>query len=51
MQSFQSQRILKEDYVATDMAFHKEKASEEEMQTAQSAYEQGVQRVFRDYDR
>jgi hypothetical protein len=49
--SIDSQNILKEEYVVTDMAFRKQKASEADMQAAQNCYEVGVQRVIRDFDR
>jgi hypothetical protein len=51
LQSIDSQNILKEEYVVTDMAFRKQKASEADMQAAQNCYEVGVQRVIRDFDR
>ena len=50
-QSIESQVVLKEDYVATDIAHRKDKASEAALHSSQEAYQQGVQRVLRDYDR
>jgi predicted transposase YbfD/YdcC len=50
-QSIVRQNMLKKEYVAKDIAFQKQKASESEVQSAQNNYHLGVQRVSRDYDR
>ena len=50
-QCIDEQNILKNEYVVTDLAYKKQKATESDVQTAMSAYEMGVQRVIRDYDR